>query len=237
VDELSAFGDLNSDGIDDAAVVLIESSGGSGTFSYVATVLNQENQPVNEATLLLGDRVSIKSIAIQDGHILVEFIEQNEKIQNAYQVQDDTLVERGSENLGALSVSDLEGPTWMLTVLGPGQDLVPETEITAVFAEGKISGSSGCNNYSAGVTDQGQGTLSIGLAMGTMMTCAEAVMQQEGDFMAKLATVTHFSFSGGHLLLTHKDGVLIFAPRTSGPGQPEAPLHPPKTPSLQSFIT
>ena len=54
----------------------------------------------------------------------------------------------------------------MLTALSPGQDLVPETEITAVFADGKISWSSGCNNYSAEVTDQGQGKLSIGLAMG-----------------------------------------------------------------------
>ena len=48
--------------------------------------------------------------------------------------------------------------------------------------------------------------------MGTMMACAEPVMQQEGDFMAKLATVTQFSFSGGQLLLIHETGVLLFAP-------------------------
>ena len=44
------------------------------------------------------------------------------------------------------------------------------------------------------------------------MACAEAVMEQEGDFMAKLETVTQFSFSGGQLMLTHENGVLLFTP-------------------------
>ena len=94
--------------------------------------------------------------------------------------------------------------------------------MTAVFEDGKISGSSGCNSYSADVTDRGEGKLSIGLAMGTMMACDEAVMQQESEFMATLAAVTQFSVSKGRLELSHQDGVLIFAPRSSGPDRPEA---------------
>jgi hypothetical protein len=67
-----AFGDLNGDGMDDAAVLLVENSGGSGSFVYLAAVLNQDGKPVNKATRLLGDRVQIQALRIESGQIRVE---------------------------------------------------------------------------------------------------------------------------------------------------------------------
>jgi hypothetical protein len=65
-------GDLNGDDQADAAVTLAENSGGSGTFIYLAAVLDRNGEPENVATTLLGDRVQVQSIAIEDARIVVE---------------------------------------------------------------------------------------------------------------------------------------------------------------------
>jgi len=69
-----ALGDLNGDGAEDAAVLLVENSGGSGSFVYLAAVLNQDGKPENKATVLLEDRAQVKSLTIADGQITVELV-------------------------------------------------------------------------------------------------------------------------------------------------------------------
>jgi LysM repeat protein len=75
-DPFTAFGDLNGDGIEDAAVILAENSGGSGVFIYLAAVVDQDGMPVNAATRLLGDRVEIKSLTIDNGQIVIAMLTQ-----------------------------------------------------------------------------------------------------------------------------------------------------------------
>ena len=69
-----AFGDLNGDGEKDAAVILIINPGGSGTFRYLAAVINQNGAPNHVASQLLGDRVKVKSLSIKSGEITVKMI-------------------------------------------------------------------------------------------------------------------------------------------------------------------
>jgi LysM repeat protein len=71
-DSFAAFGDLNGDGIADAAVILVENSGGSGSFLYLAAVIDENGRPANVATTLLGDRVQPASISIQGGEIVFQ---------------------------------------------------------------------------------------------------------------------------------------------------------------------
>jgi hypothetical protein len=71
-DPFTAFGDLNGDGVEDAAVILAESSGGSGVFIYLAAVVEQNGEPVNVATILLGDRVQPESLLVEAGLILFQ---------------------------------------------------------------------------------------------------------------------------------------------------------------------
>jgi hypothetical protein len=59
-----ALGDLNGDGAQDGAVVLVMESGGSGSFRYLATLINQDGKLVNNATSLIGDRVKVDDITI-----------------------------------------------------------------------------------------------------------------------------------------------------------------------------
>jgi len=72
--QIFAPGDLDQDGIADAVVVLVENSGGSGSFIYLAAVLNNDGDPVNASTILLGDRVQVQSIEVVDGSIVVTML-------------------------------------------------------------------------------------------------------------------------------------------------------------------
>jgi len=69
-----ALGDLNGDGVNDAAVVLAANMGGSGTFIYLAAVVNQNGTPQHVASVSLGDRVKIEAMAIKAGVITVDVV-------------------------------------------------------------------------------------------------------------------------------------------------------------------
>ena len=69
--DIAGFGQLDADGSIDAAVVLIGSPGGSGTFIYLVAVLNEGGSPVPVATVLLGDRVAVRGVEIEDHRITV----------------------------------------------------------------------------------------------------------------------------------------------------------------------
>lgn len=71
-----SFGDLDGDGVEDAAVVLWANTGGSGTFIYLVPVLNEDGKGQQAGVQMLGDRVQIKSIAINSGKINLEVLSQ-----------------------------------------------------------------------------------------------------------------------------------------------------------------
>src|SRR5262245_52981011 len=63
----------------------------------------------------------------------------------------------------------LEGVTWQLTnyVGTDGAEATPVAETTLTFADGRVSGNTGCNSFSAAYTVDGQ-TLKIEQGMSTM---------------------------------------------------------------------
>lgn len=69
-----AAGDLNGDGAEDAAVTLVADPGGSGTFTYLAAVINQNGLAKPIASVFLGDRIVVKSLRIQSGEIVVTLL-------------------------------------------------------------------------------------------------------------------------------------------------------------------
>lgn len=106
----------------------------------------------------------------------------------------------------------LEGATWRLTqvVHADGQlHAVPDSvEATATFAEGAVSGSGGCNRYTAGYTVDG-GKLTIGSAAATMMACPEPQTAVEQPFLAALAVVTTYRIEDGQLIWLDAGGQKI----------------------------
>jgi hypothetical protein len=67
-----AYGDLNGDGLGDAAVSIGISMGGTGVFEYVVALLNQDGQPVQAGYYYVDDRARIDAMAIQEMRIVVD---------------------------------------------------------------------------------------------------------------------------------------------------------------------
>ena len=67
-----AVGDLDTDGVPDAAAVLATDAGGSGTFLDLAVLLNREGVPESHAILFLGDRIPVDRIRIVGREILID---------------------------------------------------------------------------------------------------------------------------------------------------------------------
>jgi hypothetical protein len=72
-------GDLNGDGSPDAAAILIGSSGGTGTFTYLTAVVNDKGTARPVAAVLLGDRIVVKSVTIDSGEITVRLLTRSEQ--------------------------------------------------------------------------------------------------------------------------------------------------------------
>lgn len=102
---------------------------------------------------------------------------------------------------------------WMVASIA-GQPVIADSKVTLTFdAEGRVSGNSSCNRFTAGYSLTGEG-LSITQPAGTMMACAPAtLMEQEATFLILLPQVTKFSIDGGQLTLTAGDGRTITARR------------------------
>jgi hypothetical protein len=100
--EQQAYGDLNGDGVDDAATTLVADPGGSGTFVYLSAVLDEQGTGVPVSSVLLGDRVAVQSLAIYEQQITVEFLTRAEGeamtdaptvlVTQIYELQDNQLV-------------------------------------------------------------------------------------------------------------------------------------------------
>lgn len=74
VGDLAAFGDLNSDTVDDAVVILSEWYGGTGINVFVAAVINWAGTSRHAASVLIDDRAIINSIRIENGFIIVDTV-------------------------------------------------------------------------------------------------------------------------------------------------------------------
>jgi hypothetical protein len=67
------FGDLDEDGSQDAAVVLVHDPGGSGMFYYVAAALQRNGKYRGTNAVLLGDRVAPQTVQIRNGVIVANY--------------------------------------------------------------------------------------------------------------------------------------------------------------------
>jgi uncharacterized lipoprotein YbaY len=71
-----ATGDLNRDGKPDAAVHLVVNTGGSGVFSYLSAVLNDNGVAMPVDSIGLGDRIDVREIVIgRNAEIQVRLLE------------------------------------------------------------------------------------------------------------------------------------------------------------------
>lgn len=69
-----AWGDVDTDGHPEAVVVVATNTGGSGVFHNLAVVADVDGEPVNLATLELGDRIKLNALTIDNDAIFVDMV-------------------------------------------------------------------------------------------------------------------------------------------------------------------
>jgi heat shock protein HslJ len=109
------------------------------------------------------------------------------------------------EESGAAATGSFEGVPWALPT-GP----------SATFEDGTVSGSSGCNQYTASYTVDGD-ALEIGTVAGTNMACPPPVDRVERAFLAALERVASWQIADGELVLSDAGGEELLRFREASP--------------------
>ena len=204
-----AFGWMN--GGDVAAVVLATSLGGSGTFSELALLCREGERWLNVDTVDLGDRVRVRSMAVEDDGITVDMLthgpgdpmccptlEQSRR----YRLRDGRLVEEGEgprdDDKGALTGVAWH---WVRTLYNDDTTITPERpeDYTLRFLDdGRVEVEADCNLKSGSYSQDGA-RLSITILRCTMAACEPASLEQ--DFVRGLTAAESFLFHDGDLVL------------------------------------
>jgi len=226
-------GDLNGDGNDEAVVLLWQSSGGSGVFSYIAAMGRKGEEVINLGTAPIGDRVQVRAGHVADGSILLDVVQQASddaaccpsQLATRHWTLGKGLQEGPTEITGTLSLATLGGPAggqlWRLTRLASEQPLADDIDITLQLNDDKIVGKGGCNRYFAAIkAGDVPGGIGIGPVGSTQMACPEQLAGAEHRYLDLLGSIDNFRFLGGQLVLGgSKDGqhfTLRFVAQESG---------------------
>jgi heat shock protein HslJ len=109
----------------------------------------------------------------------------------------------------------LDGTSWVLTAYRKSRP-IPETTITAMFEDGQVRGSAGCNSYS-GLYQVGDNTITVDEIAITEMACLdpEGIMEQEMVFIEFIRDAQTFRSTDGQLQIFRSDGheALTFVPQ------------------------
>lgn len=76
IESFDAIGDLDGDGSEDRVVLLVTSTGGSGIFRELYVLRRVQGQLQISAPALLGDRVDVNELRVENGEIAVELVVQ-----------------------------------------------------------------------------------------------------------------------------------------------------------------
>lgn len=225
IEQLYATGDLDGDGDDEAVVGLAQNPPGTGNFLYLAVFGGPDHD--NLGTALVGDRVQVISLAVEDGVVHLDAVEvgpedamccPTTKVRSTWELVDGELRETGSEVYGTLSLADLEGVEWNLAEIvhlgragGPVTEKVSgEVSITLELDGENLSGRSGCNVYQSRISGAGGGGVQVARIGSTKRGCPPPVMEWERRFLEALAGARMFGFQAGRLAITYdtEDGDL-----------------------------
>jgi heat shock protein HslJ len=173
----------------------------------------------NFATVLLGDRVMVRGINIENGSVVVDMIQAGrddgaccagDVVTRAWHLQEGKLAEVDMHGeTERFSVETIGGVEWVLSRWGHDEPVEDVVRITLSYADGKFSGSTSCNRYFAGVSvgDEIAGSISVGAMGSTRMACAdERFAIAESRFLKALEQVGRITFLAGELVLNWGQG-------------------------------
>ena len=120
----------------------------------------------------------------------------------------------------------LEGTSWTLSGLADAKGVVTQpltsTQVTAMFKAGRITGSAGCNNYSAAFRTTST-TLQINSAVAlTRKACEPAISKQEAAYLNALGRSATYKITGAKLELRNAAGAVVASFTGTAPAAPAA---------------
>jgi len=222
------YADLNGDGKDDAALILIHSTGGSGTFYYVVAAIWREDGYQGTSAVFLGDRIEVRNIAINNNRITVALLDRKNRDSFStppsvastqlviYDANANQLVQVARDFEGEADPARMTLPMkswfWVKTSYNDGSvhtPANPEVFSLTFQSDGKLLVTTDCNNMRGNyrVIDN---LVNIEQIMSTRMYCEDA---QEQLFAKMLQNVSSYFFtSRGQLVLELKynSGSMIF---------------------------
>ena len=105
-----AFGKLNGDDLEDAAVILVSDPGGSGTFYDLVAVSSRNGDFSASEPVYLGDRIQVENIEIHEGKITLIYLTQgpedsmstpSQRVLRVYTLQGGLLHLENTKDLGS----------------------------------------------------------------------------------------------------------------------------------------
>ncbi len=209
--------DLNGDGLDDAVLVLVRASGGSGSFYYLAAALATADGMSGTTGRLLGDRIEPRAIEVGEGKASVRFMTRgpDESFADAPTIERirDFVYDDGRRELVEVA-HDFEGEadparmtlemktwTWLETAYNDDTTKVPAQAdaFTLTFAEGRVHGTTDCNSFRGTYALDGSRIRFDDAVAMTRMYCPDS---QESEFVAMLLETQSYLFtSRGRLVL------------------------------------
>ncbi|NQS91677.1 MAG: META domain-containing protein [Chloroflexi bacterium] len=103
----------------------------------------------------------------------------------------------------------LSGTSWILVSYG-GKAIISDSEMTAFFDSGEVSGSASCNHYFGSYKIKGDQITVTGLGW-TEMACLnpEGIMEQEQQVMSLFSLAESFSIQDQSLVIKTSGGELM----------------------------
>lgn len=189
--------------------LVVDVGGGGATSAKAALKFNGKDYPSNPSTQpSLPSNATIKGVALfPDGSKPQQMV--------VTAAQTSNQVTRLSQSVDSLERG------WKLTGWGDPSNLTPVvagSEVTANFEEERVSGSAGCNNYTASYKTNGQ-ELKLGAIAATRRACATPISDQEFQYLSALEKAqTYEVTSRGELQVTYQaetgNKILVFVPQT-----------------------
>ena len=199
------LGDLDHNGVAEAAALLRRSGGGSGSFIYIgiADRANLDAIPVQ----LIGDRVQIRTLGAAAGEVYADVVRAGEEdavccpgeaVRLTWHYTASGLSAPREGPARRLDVTDFAG-SWHLTSLDGG---TPHSRVTLHIDGNRIEGRAICNGYSGElVLGTHPGQLHIGAIATTSMACPdEDQAALEYTYLRALTRVQTYSFAPDQLV-------------------------------------
>jgi len=203
--DTAPLGDIDANGVAEAATLLRRSGGGSGSFVYLG--IADRNNLAAIPVQLIGDRVQIRTLGASSGEVYADVVRAGED--DAVCCPGETLRLTWRYTSGGLS-APREGPTrrldigdlagaWRLTALD-GE--APHVHATLRIDGNRLQGRAVCNGYSGElVLGMHPGQLHIGPVATTAMACPdEQDATREHAYLRALSRVQTYSFAPDQLL-------------------------------------